>query len=195
MKKITISWMALLCLFINIPNTNAQDSITTYLNVERNFTQLFDSLQDAGFTYKKAPTGTLYNRVFGWSNLAYAKPIETVDKPRLKQAWYDLYTATYANAWDSHNLNYIQLQDYLINFELEHTNPLIAFNYNFNLLNSTAADSLQYNVDTLGFLIDSVGHYVNELGVPTSVGVRPNPYLTKQANLIGLYHACYNGKG
>jgi hypothetical protein len=65
MKKTTISWMALLCLFINIPNTNAQDSITKYLNVERNFTQLFDSLQDAGFAFKKAPTGTLYNRVFG----------------------------------------------------------------------------------------------------------------------------------
>jgi Secretion system C-terminal sorting domain len=168
MKKIKISWVALLCLFMTTTIVKAQDSVQ-YLNPTFNFTNQFDNSQLSNFNPSEVPYGVLIDRVYGWSGIANLAEKPTVSKDKMVQAWYDLYTSTYKFSGD---LGYPEFKTHLVQYDLSKKMPLVIINYNFSKIDSTAFNSQP---------TDSNGYYI-------SSGNKALPYTKNQANLIGLYN-------
>jgi hypothetical protein len=176
-KNIITLWMALLCLTLNNMVSTAQDTIAIKTYDVNNFTEYFDSTHADFIAANPVPINVLYNRVVGWSNLINQSIVENVDKARLKQAWFDLYTSTYnfKNA-----LSYNEFKEKMRQYNLnKHNIPLVSIQYNYAYLDSTIYDSINVALDSLGYPIDSLG---NLLAMP-----KPNLYQIYQAKLTGLY--------
>jgi Secretion system C-terminal sorting domain len=125
----------------------------------------------------KVPYGVLYNRVYGWSNLAHQQVVEASSRDRLITSWSDLYTASY-NFGNS--LTYAQFREHLVDYELNHTLPLIAIQYNFGLI-----DTVQQNPDSL--VVDSLATSTDTAQVWAIGNNKLAKFINQQARLVGLY--------
>jgi hypothetical protein len=176
MKQYIKSWVALLCLFISTNNLLAQDSNAIIMNATANYTTLWDSMH-TGININEVPYKVLYDRVYGWSGLRNKIENSQIDKPTLVQAWYDLFTAS-CNF--NRGLTYKQFREYLLDYELNKRIPIIAIEYNYSIIDSSANTALHLNIDSLGNYTDS-----NDIA---AVGFnKPLPFTKKQIRMAGLH--------
>lgn len=115
---------------------------------EKTYTETVDSIYH-NLNKAEITTSILYDRVFPFANIDYFNYInpDTSNYEYFKQAYFELYTASYNNMAMFHPdafEKFAQLQT------LNNVTPIALLNYNFNVIDTLALDdNLMYNNDLL----------------------------------------------
>jgi len=138
-----------------------------------------------------APTGILYNRVAPLANLVNFTPTQTVKSDYFKQAWFELYFASYN---DEQLVSSSRLDSLSRYYSLNGTLIIGAINESFNYFDSTAFTTGQLMQSTNGIIQPQTPHFSYKQKWLGMAGVVYNADWLKKVNAITLPEKALFGK-